>query len=107
VHIHTHISSREHCTLAPVCVRYTGNELPRRLLSKATEAKDPVVRLQWTVTWFVAGLQHVFQVSALPDRHSAYAKRGLALREFGPHCRLLPALTSLAVLEEAVQPAAG
>lgn len=32
-----------------------------RLLSKAVEAKDPVVRLQWTVAWFVAGLQHVFQ----------------------------------------------
>lgn len=33
-----------------------------RLLDQAVAARgDPVVRLQWVATWFVAGLQHVFQ----------------------------------------------
>mmetsp|Transcript_1426 Transcript_1426/g.4252 ORF Transcript_1426/g.4252 Transcript_1426/m.4252 type:complete len:430 (+) Transcript_1426:162-1451(+) len=32
-----------------------------RLLDEAVAATDPVERMRWTVTWFVAGLQHVFQ----------------------------------------------
>ncbi|KAK9833077.1 hypothetical protein WJX74_006386 [Apatococcus lobatus] len=31
------------------------------LLTKAASCTDPVERMRWTVTWFVAGLQHVFQ----------------------------------------------
>lgn len=49
----------------PRSTERANNGAIRRLLSKAVEARDPVVRLQWTVAWFVAGLQHVFQVGDL------------------------------------------
>lgn len=31
------------------------------MLDRAAAASDPVERMQWVVTWFVAGLQHVYQ----------------------------------------------
>ena len=46
----------------PVAQSHIAGAFATRLLEKAVEAKEPVKRLQWTVTWFVAGLQHVFQV---------------------------------------------
>ncbi|BDA40499.1 Oxysterol-binding protein-related protein 8 at N-terminal half [Coccomyxa sp. Obi] len=32
-----------------------------RILLKAAACDDPMTRLKWMITWFVAGLQHVFQ----------------------------------------------
>lgn len=31
------------------------------MLDQAAAASDPVERMQWVVTWFIAGLQHVYQ----------------------------------------------
>jgi hypothetical protein len=38
-------------------VEHTGGGAAHRMLNQAAAASDPVERMQWVVTWFIAGLQ--------------------------------------------------